>query len=147
MSISEDALTLMTVVLAGVFAVAGVAKLLDREGIEGRPRSRSASRAGSPDRLGSGSRLSRSRSAALLLPAATRWWAGVAALALLLAFTTAIAIAMARGKAPDCHCFGQLHSAPASWKTLARNGVLAALAASRSSAVVTIAGERDRLGR
>ena len=38
--------------------------------------------------------------------------------------SAAIAIAMARGKAPDCHCFGQLHSAPAGWKTLARNGVL-----------------------
>src|SRR5204863_9817754 len=31
---------------------------------------------------------------------------------------------------PDCHCFGQLHSAPAGPKTLARNGGLATLAAS-----------------
>src|SRR5205807_837008 len=29
---------------------------------------------------------------------------------------------------PDCHCFGQLHSAPAGPKTLARNLVLAAIA-------------------
>ena len=39
-----------------------------------------------------------------------------------------IARAISRGEAPDCHCFGQLHSAPAGRGTLARNGVLAALA-------------------
>jgi peroxiredoxin len=33
-----------------------------------------------------------------------------------------------RGRAPDCHCFGQLHSEPAGPKTLARNGLLAAVA-------------------
>ena len=36
---------------------------------------------------------------------------------------------MARGESPDCHCFGQLHSAPAGWRTLARNGALALIAA------------------
>jgi peroxiredoxin len=36
---------------------------------------------------------------------------------------------LTRGRKPECHCFGQLHSAPAGWKTLARNGALAALAA------------------
>jgi peroxiredoxin/uncharacterized protein YidB (DUF937 family) len=39
-----------------------------------------------------------------------------------------IARALARGEAPDCHCFGQLHSAPADRGALARNGALAALA-------------------
>ena len=34
-----------------------------------------------------------------------------------------------RGRAPDCHCFGQLHSAPAGREALVRNGVLAVLAA------------------
>src|SRR5205823_5892408 len=34
----------------------------------------------------------------------------------------------ARGRRPDCHCFGQLHSAPAGWPTLIRNLVLAAIA-------------------
>ncbi|MEA2597111.1 MAG: hypothetical protein QOF01_3580, partial [Thermomicrobiales bacterium] len=32
------------------------------------------------------------------------------------------------GNHPDCHCFGQLHSEPAGWPTLIRNGVLAAVA-------------------
>jgi thiol-disulfide isomerase/thioredoxin len=43
-------------------------------------------------------------------------------------FVVGISINLARGKKPDCHCFGQLHSAPAGWKTLARNGALAAVA-------------------
>ena len=40
-----------------------------------------------------------------------------------------IAVAMVRGREADCHCFGQLHSAPVGWRTLARNGGLAAVAA------------------
>ena len=41
-------------------------------------------------------------------------------------------------KRPDCHCFGALHSAPAGWRTLARTGLLAALAA-----FVVVAGHAD----
>ena len=37
--------------------------------------------------------------------------------------------ALLRGEAPDCHCFGQLQSEPAGRGTLARNVVLAAMAA------------------
>ena len=64
----------------------------------------------------------------------TAIYGAVGALVLLAVFSIAIGVSLARGRAPDCHCFGQLHSAPASWKTLARNGVLAALA------VVSLAG-------
>ena len=49
-------------------------------------------------------------------------------MALLSVFVVGISINLARGRKPECHCFGQLHSAPAGWKTLARNGVLAAVA-------------------
>ena len=124
----SETLLAFSIVLAGVFVTAGVAKLLDTSG------SREAARAfGLPDRLaGVTSRalpLAEIAVAVLLLPASTRWWGAVAALALLLAFCAAIALAMVRGKAPDCHCFGQLHSAPAGWKTLVRNGLLAAIAA------------------
>ena len=52
----------------------------------------------------------------------------VGALGLLAVFSAAIGVSLARGRTPDCHCFGQLHSAPASWKTLVRNAALAALA-------------------
>jgi peroxiredoxin len=44
-------------------------------------------------------------------------------------FVVGISYNLARGRTPDCHCFGQLHSAPAGWLTLLRNLVLAALAA------------------
>jgi peroxiredoxin len=67
--------------------------------------------------------------AAALLPAATVWWGALGALALLLLFVVGIAINLARGRKLECHCFGQLHSAPAGWRTLTRNGVLAAMAA------------------
>jgi methylamine dehydrogenase accessory protein MauD len=66
--------------------------------------------------------------AAALVPAATAWWGSVGALTLLMLFVAGISINLARGHKPECHCFGQLHSAPAGWKTLARNGVLAVIA-------------------
>jgi len=53
----------------------------------------------------------------------------VGALVLLLLFVGGISYNLARGRQPECHCFGQLHSAPAGWPTLIRNLVLAAIAA------------------
>jgi thiol-disulfide isomerase/thioredoxin len=113
--------------LAGVFAVAGVAKLADRSGsrqavIEfGVPKALAAP-------LGLLLPLAELAVTGALIPTSTALWGAVGALALLLLFCAGIGINLARGKKPDCHCFGQLHSAPAGWKTLARNGVLAALA-------------------
>jgi peroxiredoxin len=52
----------------------------------------------------------------------------VAALALLLIFVAGIGYNLAQGRTPDCHCFGQLHSAPAGWSTLIRNLVLTGVA-------------------
>jgi thiol-disulfide isomerase/thioredoxin len=63
-----------------------------------------------------------------LIPTSTALWGAIGALVLLLLFITGISINLGRGKKPDCHCFGQLYSAPAGWKTLIRNGILAALA-------------------
>jgi peroxiredoxin len=48
---------------------------------------------------------------------------------LLLLFVVGISYNLARGRTPDCHCFGQLHSAPIGWPTLVRNLLLAAIAA------------------
>jgi Methylamine utilisation protein MauE len=62
---------------------------------------------------------------ALLLPVSS-WWGALGALTLL--FVVGIGSHLARGQHPDCHCFGQLHSAPAGWPTLIRNLVLAAVA-------------------
>jgi peroxiredoxin len=66
--------------------------------------------------------------AASLIPASLAWYGARGGLVLLAAFSVAVAVAMIRGRKPDCHCFGQLHSAPVGWPTLVRNGVLAVCA-------------------
>jgi peroxiredoxin len=62
---------------------------------------------------------------ALLFQPTARWGA-LSAVILLSFFIAGIARAMARGEAPDCHCFGQISSSPAGPRTLARNAVLIA---------------------
>lgn len=114
--------------LAAVFAVAAMAKLLDlagsREAVTGF---------GIPERLarplGTLLPFGELAVAIALLPASWARYGAIGAFALLTLFMIAIARSMARGEAPDCHCFGQLHSEPAGPRTLARNGVLAAIAA------------------
>jgi methylamine dehydrogenase accessory protein MauD len=123
----NTALLIARLLLVGLFAVAGMAKLADRAG------SRQAIvDFGLPVRLatplGIMLPLCELAVAAALIPTATAWWGAVGALALLLLFIVGISINLARGHKPDCHCFGQLHSSPAGWKTLARNGTLAAVA-------------------
>jgi Methylamine utilisation protein MauE len=71
-----------------------------------------------------------SRLIVICLPVpATAWWGVVAAVTLWLTCSGAIAVNIAGGKEPDCDCFGRLNSAPAGWRALARNGVLAGLGA------------------
>src|SRR5215217_7912009 len=113
--------------LAAVFAMAGVAKLADRPGSRqaitdfGLPFSLTAP-------LGLLLPLAELAVAAALIPASTALYGATGALALLLLFIVGIGVNLARGRKPECHCFGQLHSAPAGWSTLVRNGALAALA-------------------
>jgi len=114
--------------LAAVFVTAGVAKLLDRPGTR-----QALSDFGVPTGLVPSVAwllpLAELVTALALLSPTTARGGAIAALVLLVAFIAGIARAMARGEAPDCHCFGQLHSAPAGRGTLVRNAVLAALAA------------------
>ncbi len=115
------------VLLAIVFAVAGLAKLADRAG------SRQALiDFGVPDLLATPAGvllpLAELAVAVALIPTATSWWAAIGALVLLLLFIAGISFNLAHGRTPDCHCFGQLHSAPAGWPTLLRNALLAAVA-------------------
>lgn len=63
-----------------------------------------------------------------LLAVPTAWAAGTAALGLLTVFTAAIAYNMARGRRPDCRCFGELASGPIGWHSIWRNVLLAAIA-------------------
>jgi thiol-disulfide isomerase/thioredoxin len=65
--------------------------------------------------------------AVALVPVAAAWYGACGALALLTIFIIGIGITLARGRKPDCNCFGQLHSAPIGWQTLTRNGLLVAI--------------------
>jgi peroxiredoxin/uncharacterized membrane protein YphA (DoxX/SURF4 family) len=120
-------LLLARLLLSIVFLVAGVAKLADLAG------SRQAMRDfGVPGKLadlfGLLLPLAELATAVALIVPVTAWWGAVAATALLLIFVAGIGYNLAQGRTPDCHCFGQLHSAPAGWSTLIRNLVLAGLA-------------------
>jgi thiol-disulfide isomerase/thioredoxin/uncharacterized membrane protein YphA (DoxX/SURF4 family) len=128
-ALAMDSLVLgVQLFLAAVFATAGVGKLLDQAGSR-----RALAGFGVPERAAPAAGLllplAELATAAALLANPSARWGAVAALALLLAFILGIARALSRGEAPDCHCFGQLHSAPAGRGTLARNAALAALAA------------------
>jgi thiol-disulfide isomerase/thioredoxin/uncharacterized membrane protein YphA (DoxX/SURF4 family) len=123
----DIALLAARLVLVAVFATAGVSKLFDLKG------SRQALRDfGLPavlaGPLGIVLPLVEIAVAVALLPAGTAWYGAIGALCLLVVFLAAIGYNLARGRSPDCHCFGQLHSEPAGWSTLARNGVLALIA-------------------
>src|SRR5215217_4205922 len=123
----DVALLLARLLLAAVFMVAGAAKLADREGSR-----RALADFVVPSPLASPLAvllpLAELAVATALIPAATAWWGAAGALVLLLLFVAAIAANLARGRKAEYHCFGQLHSELAGWKTLARNGVLAAVA-------------------
>jgi peroxiredoxin len=114
--------------LAALFLVAGIGKLLG-----GFANSRKAlADFGVPKWLGAPISIAlpcaELSTACLLLPAASARIGAISALALLLIFNAAIAANLAVGRTPNCNCFGQLHSAPIGWRTLARNSVLIALA-------------------
>ena len=64
---------------------------------------------------------------ALVPPQSARVGAAGAAV-LLTVFSGSIVAALLRGETPDCHCFGQIHSAPAGVGTLLRNAGLLAVA-------------------
>jgi peroxiredoxin len=123
----SNALLIARLLLAIVFVVAGITKLTDRTGLRqaiidfGVPATLATS-------LGLILPLAELAVAGALIPRASAWWGAIGALSLLLLFIAGILANLARGRKPDCHCFGQLHSSPVGWKTLWRNGVLVAVA-------------------
>jgi Methylamine utilisation protein MauE len=116
------------VLLALVFVVAGLAKLADRAGARQALRDFGVPTVLATP-LGALLPLAELAVAVALLPTRSAWWGALGALVLLLLFVAGIGVNLARGRTPDCHCFGQLHSAPAGWPTLTRNVVQAAGAA------------------
>lgn len=122
--------------LAVVFVTAGVGKLLDLEGSKRAMRD-----FGVPDRavgiVGIALPVAELATGLALAFRPSARWGALAALLLLTVFIVGIARALARGEQPDCHCFGQIHSAPAGRITLARNAILAV-----GAAVVVVYGSR-----
>ncbi len=124
----NDALVVARLCLAAVFFVAGVAKLADRSGTR-----QALADFDVPRRLAGPLLLllpaaEFAAATALVFPTAARWGAA-GSLVLLALFVVGLTRVLRRGEAPDCHCFGQVHSKPASWVTVARNFVLALPAA------------------
>jgi peroxiredoxin/uncharacterized membrane protein YphA (DoxX/SURF4 family) len=123
----EVILLLIRLFLFGVFVLAGVTKLLDRPGSE-----KAVKDFGVSDDL--------AKPVAYALPiveivvglsflfVGTSWLASIGGLLLLLVFIGGMIYQMAQGNAPDCHCFGQIHSEPVGRSSLIRNIGFAILA-------------------
>jgi thiol-disulfide isomerase/thioredoxin len=119
---------LARVALAGVLVVAGVGKLADREGSR-----ESIVAFGAPARVAAavgwallGTELA---IAMALLLDPFQVFGAAAGLALLAVVSAAVAANLIRGRAPVCNCFGQFSREQVGWSTLARNGLLASVAA------------------
>src|SRR5215469_8188204 len=96
-------------VLAGIFAFAGAAKFLDPRGTK-----KAITDFGLPPWAAGPLWIAipsvEVSAAVLLLPVRTVWMGAVAATSLLISFSIAIAVNIALGRRPECHCFGQVHS-------------------------------------
>ena len=123
----EIVLLLIRIVLFAIFALAGIGKLLDLKGSE-----KAVKDFGTPEEY--------AKFFAVALPFAeivfavcllfieTSWIGAIGAMILLLTFIGGMIWQLAQGNAPDCHCFGAIHSEPVSRKSLIRNIVFAVLA-------------------
>ena len=115
-------------ILAAIFATAAVAKIAGRRSVPTTLRAFGVP-SGAAKLLTLLLPAAELAVAAALVPAVTARYGALAAAGLLAAFTGAVAYQLARGRRPDCNCFGELHSAPIGSGTLARNVILLAAAA------------------
>lgn len=128
-------LVLIRLFLFGVFVLAGVTKLLDREGSEKAVRD-----FGVPGDLAkpvaSALPIAEIVIGLLFLFVSTSWLGAIGGLLLLMIFIGGMIYQIAQGNAPDCHCFGQIHSEPVGRSSLIRNigfAILALLLVARGS--------------
>src|SRR5215510_5126263 len=123
----EISLLIARLLLAFIFALAGATKAVDLPGTR-----KALVDFGVPQKLaiplGSGLPFLEILIALALLPARSAWIASVGGLGLLLLFAAGIAINLVLGRAPDCNCFGQLHSEPVSWSLVVRDLALCLVA-------------------
>ncbi len=124
----EVFLLILRLALAGIFALAGVAKFLDLEGSE-----KAFKEFGVPASIAKPSSIALSVFeiviAGMFLFTTTSWIAAICALFLLVLFIGQMIYQMAKGNAPDCHCFGQIHSEPVGKTSVIRNAIFAVPAA------------------
>ncbi len=124
----QASLVVARLILAGVFLLAGGAKLADPHGSR-RSLADFGLSAASAAVFAVLLPLLELALAVFLLPVPSAAYAAIGVLLLLLTFVAGIGVNLARGRRPDCHCFGQLSSRPIGWPLMMRNGGLAALAA------------------
>jgi peroxiredoxin/uncharacterized membrane protein YphA (DoxX/SURF4 family) len=120
-------LLVIRLILAGIFALAGIGKLLDRDGSRkaiidfGLP----ASIAGFLSALLTFAELAL---AVAFLFVESSWYGAAGSLALLIVFLAGMSYQVFKGRSPDCHCFGAVHSEPVGITGIVRNIVFAVLA-------------------
>lgn len=119
---------ILRLALAGIFGVAGIAKFFDPEGLR---KAFADFDVPKPlvEPLAYLLPLAEVSMAISLLFTGSSWYGAVAGAVLLAAFTAGMLVQIAKGKSPDCHCFGQLHSEPVGISSVVRNTVMLALAA------------------
>jgi Methylamine utilisation protein MauE len=120
--------------------VAAVAKLADRDGARQAAGALGVPHALAPP-VAAGLPVAELAVAVALLFRRAAVAGAVGALVLLGFFLAGITLTLVRGRQPDCRCFGQLHRAPVTWKTLVRNLALAA-----GAALVAVEGPGSSLG-
>ena len=120
--------------LAAVFAVAALAKLLDLDAAR-----QAVAAFGVPRPLVAPVAVvlpvAELAVAVALLVTASAIAGAVGAIVLLAMFVAGIAVSLARGRPPDCQCFGRIHSEIVSPKTIVRDAVMAG-----GAAVVVVEG-------
>lgn len=123
----EMFLFIIRMFLVAVFGVAAVGKLLDLEGSK-----KAAAGFGLPASLaalvGYALPFIELAIALLFISVLTSWYASLAAFALFVVFIAGMGWQLAKGNAPDCHCFGVVHSEPVGASSIVRNLIFATLA-------------------
>jgi uncharacterized membrane protein YphA (DoxX/SURF4 family) len=116
------ALLTIRLVLAGVFVVAGIAKVADFHGFR-----ESVEQFGVPGPAGRivarGLPVLEIAVGLLLVWSRTAEIAAAVAAALLFCFAVVVVVSMVRGRSVQCHCFGGISSQPVGWRTVVRNAV------------------------
>ncbi len=135
----EIVLLIIRLILFGVFAVAGISKLLDPEGAKKAMRD-----FGTPEEFTGFFAIALPFAeivfAVCLLFVSMSWVGSAGALLLLTTFIGGMIWQIVQGNKVDCHCFGQIHSEPVGIKSLVRNIIFALMA------VVLLFSGRDNQG-